>query len=118
MANKPTKRERYAEIRALIPADRADLLEFIDNEVELLNKKNASHSNKPTARQQENAQLMDPIYDGMVANKKYTVSDLIAEIPALAGMNTQRVTPILTKMVNNVLVAREMVKGKAYYTKI
>lgn len=118
MANKPTKRERYAEIRTLIPEDRTDLLEFIDNEVELLNKKNASHSNKPTERQKENADLIPVIYEGMVEGKQYTVSDLIAELPALAEMNTQRVTPILGKMVKEVLVTNEKVKGRTYYTKI
>ena len=118
MAKKPTKRELFAEIRALIPADRNDLIEFVDNEVDLLNKKNASHSNKPTERQKENADLIPVIYEGMVEGKQYTVSDLIAELPALAELNTQRVTPILGKMVKEVLVTSEKVKGRTYYTKI
>lgn len=117
MANKPTKRERYAQIRALI-ADHPELVEFIDHEVALLEKKNASKSTKQTERQLENASLMDVIYEGMETGKQYTVSDLIAAIPALEGMKTQRVVPILIKMRENVLVSRSESKGKAYFTKI
>lgn len=117
MANKPTKRDYFARLRVLAENE-PDLVEFIDHEVELLNKKNASKSGKQTERQKENAGLQDVIYGAMAEGKKYTVSDLIAEVPALAGMNTQRVAPILTKMRENVLVSREVVKGKAYFTKI
>ena len=106
MANKPTKRDYFARLRVLAQNE-PELVEFIDHEVELLDKKNAS-----------NASLQDVIYNAMAEGKQYTVSDLIAEVPALAGMNTQRVAPILTKMRNNVLVSREVVKGKAYFTKI
>lgn len=117
MANKPTKRDYFAKLRVLAQNE-PELVEFIDHEVELLDKKNASKSGKQTERQKENAGLQDVIYNAMAEGKQYTVSDLIAEVPALAGMNTQRVAPILTKMRNNVLVSREVVKGKAYFTKI
>ena len=93
-------------------------IDFIKNRIEQTAKKNAKRSDKPTKKQTENANLMSIIYDAMETGKSYTVSDLIAEIPALAGMNTQRVTPMVTKMRENVLVSREVVKGKAYFTKI
>lgn len=117
MTNKPTKIDRFNQILPYI-SENADLVAFIENEIELVRKKNAKRSDKPTTRQVENESLMSVIYDAMEQNKKYTVSDLIAEIPDLNGLNTQRVTPIMTKMVNNVLVSRETVKGKSYYTKI
>lgn len=117
MTNKPTKRDLFAKLRVLAEND-PELVSFIDHEVELLNKKNASKTGKQTERQKENADLMTVIYDAMETGKQYTVSDLIAEVPALTGMNTQRVAPILGKMKDNVLVTREVVKGKAYFTKI
>jgi CRISPR/Cas system CSM-associated protein Csm5 (group 7 of RAMP superfamily) len=117
MANKPTKRDYFAKLRVLAEND-PELVAFIDHEVELLTKKNSSKSGKQTERQKENSDLMTVIYNAMESEKQYTVSDLIAEVPALAGMNTQRVAPILGKMRDNVLVTREVVKGKAYFTKI
>ena len=117
MANKPTKRDLFARLRVLAEND-PELVKFIDHEVELLEKKNASKSAKQTERQLENASLMDVIYEGMETDKQYTVSDLIAAIPALEGMKTQRVVPILVKMRENVLVSRSESKGKAYFTKI
>ena len=117
MANKPTKRDYFARLRVLAQND-PELVTFIDHEVELLTKKNASKTGKQTERQKENSDLMTVIYNAMETEKQYTVSDLIAVVPALAGMNTQRVAPILGKMRDNVLVTREVVKGKAYFTKI
>lgn len=117
MANKPTKIDRFNQILPYI-SENADLVAFIENEIELVRKKNAKRSDKPTKRQSENTDLMPIIYDSMIAEKQYTVSDLIAEIPALDGLSTQRVTPIMTKMVENVLATKETVKGRTYYTKI
>jgi hypothetical protein len=117
MANKPTKIEQYNKILPYI-SDNAELVAFVNAEIENVRKKNARRSDKPTARQAENEGLMPVIYEAMEAEKQYTVSDLIAEIPALNGLSTQRVAPIMTKMVENVLVAHEKVKGKSYYTKI
>jgi hypothetical protein len=117
MANKPTKKEQFEKILTYVAND-AELVKFINHEIELVTKKNASKSAKQTERQAENANLMDVIYEGMQADKQYTVSDLISEIPALNGMNTQRVAPMLKKMRENVLVSRSESGGKAYFTKI
>lgn len=117
MANKPTKKEQFEKILPYIK-DNAELVKFINHEIELVTKKNTSKSTKQTERQLENAGLMETIYEGMQADKQYTVSDLISEIPALNGMNTQRVVPMLKKMRENVLVSRSESGGKAYFTKI
>ena len=51
-----TKRENYTAIRAIV-ADNAELVAFIDHELELLDKKNSKRSDKPTAKQTANAEL-------------------------------------------------------------
>lgn len=91
---------------------------FILHEMELLQKKNASRSNKPTAKQMANAEIADTVYDAMVNGKMYTVSDIKALVPILADANPQKVTAILTKLRDSVRVRRETVKGRAYFTKI
>ena len=91
---------------------------FLLHEMELLEKKNASRSTKPTAKQMANAELADTVYDAMVDGKAYTVSDIKALVPILADANPQKVSAIITKMRKDIRVSREMVKGKAYFTKI
>ena len=91
---------------------------FILHEMELLQKKNASRSNKPTAKQMANAELADEVYEAMGDGKSYTVAEIKAMVPALADANPQKVTAILTKLRDSVRVRRETVKGRAYFTKI
>ena len=114
---KMTKKDYFNALRARV-ADDADLVAFIDHELELLAKKNERKSDKPTAKQAENAVLIDTIYENMVAEKAYTVTDLMNEIDALNGLKVQKVSALVTKMREKVLVSREVVKGKAYFTKI
>lgn len=91
---------------------------FLLHEMELLEKKNASRSTKPTAKQVANATIADAIYDAMQDGTSYTISDIKALIPELAEANPQKVSAIVSKMRKEIRVSREMVKGKAYFTKI
>lgn len=91
---------------------------FILHEMELLQKKNASRSNKPTAKQMANAELADEVYEAMGDGKSYTVAEIKAMVSALADANPQKVTAILTRMRGELRVSREEIKGKAYFTKI
>ena len=50
-----TKREMFAEIRAIV-VDNAEMVAFIDHEIELLNRK-SNGKRKPTKNQLENAQF-------------------------------------------------------------
>lgn len=113
---KMTKREMFLQIRSHL-TDEAEIA-FINHELELLTKKNERRSDKPTAKQIANADLMVKIYDAMEPNKAYLASDIQKLIPELADAKIQKVTHLITAMRNNVLVAREVVKGKAYFTKI
>ena len=81
-------------------------------------KKNASRTNKPTPKQKANAELMTEIYDAMESGKAYTVTEIGQLVPALTDAKVQKVSALVTKMRENVLVAREVVKGRAYFTKI
>ena len=91
---------------------------FLLHEMELLEKKNASRSNKPTAKQVANAELANEVYEAMENGKSYTVAEIKAMVSALADANPQKVTAILTRMRGELRVSREEIKGKAYFTKI
>ena len=115
-----TKRDYFNAIRAILAEDNNNdsLVAFIDHELELLEKKNASRSTKPTAKQIANASIADEIYDAMQDGTSYTISDIKALIPELANANPQKVSAIVSKMRKEIRVSRELVKGKAYFTKI
>ena len=62
--------------------------------------------------------VIEKIYEAMEAEKSYTASDIQKLIPELAEAKIQKVTHLITAMRNRVLVSREVIKGKAYFTKI
>ena len=113
---KMTKAEMFAQIKAHL-VDPAEIA-FIDHELELLAKKNASRPNKPTKAQAENAMLADKVYDSMQAGVSYRIADIKALVSELAEANPQKVTALMTKLRNDVRVSREQVKNTAYFTKI
>ena len=109
-----TKRESYAKIREIVK-DNAELVAFIDHEVELLNKKNNAPK-KPTEKQVENEKLKDIILAEM-GNKPMTVTEMQTNISALADLSNQRVTAIVRQLVEDNSLIRTVVKRKAYFTK-
>lgn len=112
---KLTKRDYFNRILAYAHEEDKD---FLRHEMELLEKKNASRSTKPTAKQVANATIADSIYDAMQDGQSYTIAEIKALVPELAEANPQKVSAIVTKMRKEIRVSREMVKGKAYFTKI
>lgn len=112
---KLTKMDYFNRILAYAHEEDKD---FLRHEMELLEKKNASRSTKPTAKQVANATIADSIYDAMQDGQSYTIAEIKALVPELAEANPQKVSAIITKMRKEIRVSREMVKGKAYFTKI
>ena len=113
---KVTKREMFEQIKAHL-TDEAEIA-FIDHELELLAKKNERRSDKPTKKQVVNAELIEKIYEAMESEKAYTATEIGTLIPELSEAKIQKVSALVSRMRENLLVSREVVKGKAYFTKI
>ena len=113
---KMTKREMFEQIRTHL-TDEAEIA-FVDHELELLAKKNERKSTKPTAKQVANAQLIEEIYEKMETGKSYRISEIQALSDELAEASSQKVSALVKRMKDNLLVIREVVKGTAYFTKI
>mgnify|MGYP002517294062 FL=1 len=118
MANvkKMTKREMFEMIKANHNLS-ADEIAFIDHELELLAKKNSAEK-KPTAVQVANEGIKADILDGMEIGKKYTITDLMKEIPACAELSNQRVSALVRQLVADGSVERTEEKRKAYFSKV
>ena len=115
MANKKTKREHFAELRMLATGN-AELIAFIDHEVELLNKKNSAER-KPTINQLDNLKIKKLIRENIGANR-YTITEMIKALlkdTEWAEITCSRRTAICTQMVEEGDLVREVDKRKADY---
>lgn len=111
---KVTKRMRFEQIKALV-GDNAELVAFIDHEIELLNKKN-SRSGKPTKTQVENESIKNTIFETLQAmGKPATVTQLLAT-DELNGLSNQKVSALLTQLRESGKVVRTVEKKVAYYS--
>lgn len=110
-----TKREMFAEIRNVV-ADNAEMVAFIDHEIELLDRKSSSPK-KPTKTQIENDGFKAEIvaYLTTVDTPK-TIKELQAEIPSIGGLTNQRITHMLTDLVKAETLTKEYVKKTPYYS--
>ena len=120
-AKRITKTDRFNEIKALL-ADRADLVEFIDHEIELIANKNksASGEKKPTATQVANNSIKAEILATMEVGKRYTCAELIKLVPSLNDASTSKVSSLLRQMRTDVEgasgeIVRTEEKGKTYF---
>ncbi len=110
-----TKRERYIQILEYV-AENEELVEFVNHEIELLNKKSGSLK-KPTARQTENVALTADIVTTLtVEDRPMTIKEIIAATPSLAEITNQRVTHMLTALRNEGKVQRDYIKKVAYFS--
>ena len=115
-AKKMTKREMFEMIKANHNLS-ADEIAFIDHELELLAKKNSAEK-KPTAVQVANEGIKADILNGMEIGKKYTITDLMKEIPACAELSNQRVSALVRQLVTDRVVERTEEKRKACFHKV
>lgn len=113
---KPTKKQMFEGLRT-VPGLTDEQVAFIDHELELLAKKNSGEK-KPTATQVANEALKTAIYEGMEANRLYTVTEVIKEIPAVAGLTNQKVSPLMNQMVDAGLLTKTTEKRRSYFQRV
>jgi hypothetical protein len=112
---KVTKRMRFEELKA-IASDNAELVAFIDHEIQLLDKKN-SRTGNPTKTQLENESIKATILEVMGRiGRPVTVTQLLAE-SELNGFSNQKVSALLTRLrEDDGKVVRTVEKKVAYYS--
>jgi formyltetrahydrofolate synthetase len=99
------------------PTDTDAEIDFINREIELLEKKNGGIK-KPTKQQEINNGLKEVILDHMEYGEKYTITDLMKQVPKLAELSNQRVSAIVRGLKESGLVDRVEEKRKAYFFKV
>lgn len=114
---KLTKREKFEMLKAIPDvASNTLLVEFIDNELNLLAKKNSGEK-KPTANQTANEAIKAEILATLMdAESGMTITDLLKSVPNLPDtMTNQRMTAIVRQMKDDGAVERYEEKRKAYF---
>lgn len=115
---KITKRERFEQLLN-IPAVANDngLKEFINHELELLAKKNASGTGKLTAVQVANNGIKEEILECMAKepNRLFTISEMQKVFPCCAELSNQRVSALVRQLVKDEKVERLEEKRKAVF---
>ena len=78
--------------------------------------KRATRKAGPTKAQIANAEIGEAVISAMTAGEVYTIADVSALVPALAGATPQKVGPICRKLVSAGRLTEGKVKGKVTYS--
>lgn len=116
---KTTKRENFIKIIEVLEANgRTDLVEVINHEIELLDKKRAN--GKMTKTQMENADIKEMILSALAEiGEPVTITDLLAKSPELAektNNSNQKVSALITQLKESKQVVRTQVGKKAVFS--
>lgn len=110
-----TKREMYNAIRNAV-IDNAEMVAFIDHEIDLLNRKSTS-TKKPTKTQLENDGFKAEIIAHLTeVDAPKSIKELQAEMASLAGLTNQRITHLLTDLVKAEKLTKVYIKTTPYYS--
>ena len=116
---KVTKKERFEMIKEIVlnacVENEAEMIEFIDNEINLLNKKRASGAK--TATQKENEVLIERLYEVLAEiGRPVTVSELQKENDEFGTMSNQKVSALMKKLADAGKVDKTVDKKKSYFS--
>lgn len=114
MAKKLTIVEKFAMVKERV-ADNQMLVEFIENEIAKVEKKNTNR--KPSAVQTANEQIKAEILENMVDGKSYTITEMIKAFPCCADLTNQKVSALVRQLKDENLVIKTEIKGKSYFSK-
>lgn len=118
MANvKMTKKEMFTEILALVK-DNKEMTEFIEHEIELLDKKKANGSKKAQANKDANLKLANELFVALKElDKPVTISEFQKESTSgVAILSNQKISSLLRTLIADGLVVRTEEKKKAYFS--
>ena len=113
---KVTKRDNFnALLKIEEVASNEQLVEFINHELELLDKKSASHTTAKTANQKANEEIKKTLIEALAKLGKSTISELQAGSEEMAEYSNQKLSALLKQLVDSKAVVRTMDKKKAYF---
>ena len=115
-SKKLTKRDHFNALLQIeaVSANLA-LVDFINNELELLDRKSKASTPKESARQQENNELKEAMLNFLADGKLSTVTDFIKNVPECDGLSQQKVSALVRQLCDDGKVERVVEKRVAYF---
>ena len=107
MANKITKKEMFTMIKAQVK-DNAEMVAFIDHEIELLDKK--ASNKKATKTQEANVGIKSTILAVLEGGKSMTVTEMQGASAELGELSNQKVSALVRQLVEAGKVAKTIDK--------
>lgn len=96
---------------------KTETLDFINHEIELLNKKSSAPGKKKTAHIKENEELMELIGIALeLFGKPVTVTTMIKENAEMSKLSFQKLSALLKKMIEAGKVVRTVEKRVPYFS--
>ena len=114
MEKKTTVLSNMQSVRAFLVENNAtqELVDFMDARIALQEKKRASKSTELTETQKENLVLKDKVFSFIQENPKSTSKNIASHF----GISSQKLTPIMSKLLVDGSVVFETVKKVKYFT--
>jgi hypothetical protein len=122
MEKKLTKRDYFTKLRAIVAND-AELVAFIDHEIELLTRKNASGTQTKT--QAENVKIAEMLLQELAkVGSPITITDLMNKSEVIANyrlenghpLSNQKISAIFKQLVDNKEIIKVVDKKKSYFS--
>ena len=120
MTKKMTKKEMFAMVIEVVGGleveNKAEMLEFLNHEVELLEKKNSRSGQ--TKNQKENEFLMVQLLNALDEfDRPITISEFMKESShAVATLSNQKLSALMKKLVDAEKVVKTTEKKKSYFS--
>ena len=119
---KITKKDRFTALLNIEAVKNdADMVAFIEHEIELLDKKNSTErkpSEKQVAKTAHDAELRSAIVNEMEMNTLYSASDLIKNLPTLTAetdLSPAKVSYLMRDLVADGSVVKVIEKRHTFY---
>lgn len=113
---KMTKRDHYNALLALSEVQaNPTLVDFINHELDLLTRKNASGEKKLTANQENNEVLKNEIVTSMEIDRLYQVGEMIKSFPCCNGLSTSKVSSMMRQLIAENRVVKVEDKRKSFF---
>ena len=98
-------------------AENEELVIFINKELAKLEKR-SNTPKKPTKKQIENEKIAENVLVEMGEEKEYTNKEMLESFESCAGLSSQILNAILSKMLKDGKIFRRVVKRVAYFSRM
>ena len=117
MAKTMTKKEMFAKLLTIAEvASNAEMVDFINKQIELLDKRYSTERSKPTKTQVENDGFKTEILSYlMTADTLVNIKELQDNISSLAELSNQRIARLVNDLVKDNKIVKEYIKKSPYY---